>query len=261
MERFDMSHREMVNESPVVCCLCPTYRRPQLLENALACFLAQTYPADKRFLLILDDAGQITPQETASWKIVSTPTRYPSLPAKYNALAALATTWKKPDIFVIWEDDDIYLPWHIQVSVQASKATQWAKPSRIWSLFRRVLHSEPGAGRFHASLTVHRALLEAVGGWPETRQANFDQQFLHRLTQAGLPGDPCDSAPPSYVFRWETTKAYHGQSFMRSPEDVQWYDTVANVAAPAVPVQTVVPRFDLETSNLLIAFGHYDLSI
>ena len=52
----------MPNELPFVSCLCPTYRRPKLLENSIACFLAQDYPADRRELIVLDDAGELENQ-------------------------------------------------------------------------------------------------------------------------------------------------------------------------------------------------------
>ena len=94
-----------------LCCLMPTYGRPSLVQNAIACFLAQDYPAKRRRLLILDDAGQIAPQEGDGWSLCSTPIRMPTLIAKYAALEAVDAGWA--DAFVIWDDDDIYLPWHL----------------------------------------------------------------------------------------------------------------------------------------------------
>ena len=69
-----------------VLCLCPTYGRPRVVANAVACYLAQDYPEASRKLLILDDAGQIESQDHAGWQVISTPERFPSLPAKYNAM-------------------------------------------------------------------------------------------------------------------------------------------------------------------------------
>ena len=37
--------------------------------------------------------------------------------------------------------------------------------------------------------------------------------------------------PPSYIFRWGQTNAYHGQAFMRGPEDQGWYERVAGLQA------------------------------
>ena len=62
----------MSSELPLVSCLCPTYRRPQLLENSIACFLAQNYPADRRELVVLDDAGELQSQTGEGWTLVRT---------------------------------------------------------------------------------------------------------------------------------------------------------------------------------------------
>lgn len=235
---------------PLVCCLCPTYRRPRLLENAIACFLAQDYPAERRRLLILDDAGQIVPQEGDGWRVLSVSSRWPNLPAKYNALAQYAWEWVRPDILAVWEDDDIYLPWHLRVHVEAQKDAAWAKPSTVWSLYTRHLHKEPAAGRFHAALTFTRELLVRIGGWPDTPRGDFDQQFLKQLSVAGPPADPCQLAEPSYIFRWETTGAYHGQAYMRSAEDGTWYDAAARHAPDGLRVTRLVPQMDPETFNV-----------
>ena len=69
----------------MVSCLCPTYRRPKLLKNSIACFEAQDYPADRRELIILDDAGELQNQTGAGWQIISIQRRFRSLPEKFNA--------------------------------------------------------------------------------------------------------------------------------------------------------------------------------
>ena len=59
-----------------VLCVCPTYGRPRLLANAVACFLAQDHPEAHRKLLILDDADQIKSQDHGAWQVISTPERF-----------------------------------------------------------------------------------------------------------------------------------------------------------------------------------------
>ncbi len=66
---------------------------------------------------------------------------------------------------------------------------------------------ESTAGRFHAALAAHRAVLEEIGGWPATSRADFDQQLLARLGQVNPPGDPCAFATLGYVFRWGSALA------------------------------------------------------
>ena len=209
----------MSNELPFVSCLCPTYRRPNLLENSIACFLAQDYPADRRELIVLDDAGELQNQTGDGWQIISIPRRFRSLPEKFNALAGLA----KGEIIVVWEDDDIYLPHHISGHVAAMEGHLWSKPSIVLSDYSGQNAEEDATGRFHASLAFTRKAFEQVLGWPLTLRGDFDQQLIASLNGLGCPGDPCVNGNPSYIFRWGSTGEYHGQGFMQGPEDEGWY--------------------------------------
>jgi len=213
-----------------ILCLCPTYGRPRLLANAIACFEAQDYQDAQ--LLVLDDLGQIEPQRGERWEVLSTPNRYPSLPAKYNAmLECWARRGEGYDAVAVWDDDDIYLPWHLSASAAAlSDGAPSAKPSAVWSGYR-----PPGAqgegpwrehatGRFHGSLAISRARLESLGGWIKTKRADFDQQQI----AACLPAvDTLKHSPhelPGYVFRWGSTGTPHCQGLMSSPDNEDWYE-------------------------------------
>jgi len=253
---------------PRVACLCPTYRRPpRLLANAIACFEAQDYPADRRRLFVLDDAGELESICGPNWSIATTRTRYPTLPAKYNALvgfvdAARATPEQfDAEILVVWEDDDIYLPWHISAIVGALYAPvepryqhgrTWAHPSHVWSLYDGHLHQEPARGRFHATLAMRREAFVHIGGWPDTPRADFDQQLLARLRRkCGPPADPCEAFPPSYVFRWASTNSYHGQAWMRSPADIAWYRDVPSRIPSEGMATSISSGLDTETEALV----------
>jgi hypothetical protein len=200
-------------------CLCPTYGRFRLVENSIACFLAQDYPAEKRRLLILDDSGAIPPQAGDGWQVVGVKSRRPSLPAKYNEMVRLFGGW--PDICVVWEDDDIYLPWHLSSYAKALSGQGWCHPERVWSTYSGSPEIEGAQGRFHASLAMRRETLEQVGGWPNTGAADFDQQLLASLNGTGPPASP--GTVPSYVFRWGSTNHPHGQGFMSGAKDETWY--------------------------------------
>jgi len=99
----------------------------------------------------------------------------------------------------------------------------WSKPSKVLSDYTGRIEEEDATGRFHASLAFTRLAFEQVGGWPLTLRGDFDQQLIARLKELGSAGDPCVIASPSYVFRWGSTGAYHGQALMRGPDDEQWY--------------------------------------
>ena len=237
----------MSSELPFVSCLCPTYRRPKLLENSIACFLAQDYPADRRELIVLDDAGELQNQTGDGWQIISFPRRFRSLPEKFNALAGLA----QGEILVVWEDDDIYLPHHISSHVAAMDGHLWSKPSKVLSDYTGQIQEEDATGRFHASLAFTRHAFEKVGGWPLTLRGDFDQQLLARLTAVGPPADPCYVAEPAYVFRWSSTGAYHGQALMRGPENETWYAAAELAALSQHAAEAVAPVLDHQTNSYL----------
>ena len=243
-----------------ILCLCPTYGRPRLLANAVACFLAQDYPLHQRKLLILDDAGQIESQDHGNWQVISTPARFPSLPAKYNAMltteqiigSAQGLRW---DAVAVWDDDDIYLPWHLSSAAEAlSSGAPSAKPLRVWSLYGTdVPFQEDAVGRFHGSLIISVKRLREVGGWLETRRADFDQ---HQIAACGPAADTLPHSPanaPSYVFRWQSTQASHCQGLMTSPDNEDWYDRY--VPSDRSDVGGVVPGFDAETRQVISNCG------
>ena len=241
---------------PFITCLCPTYRRPKLLENSIACFMSQDYPLYRRRLLILDDAGQIQPQSSDGWEVLSTPVRFPNLPHKYKGL--FAASQPKADIVCIWEDDDIYLPHHLSAHEEALRGDRlWSKSSKVLSTYTGKPELEVSTGRFFASIAIKRELWQQVGGLQDTARADFDQQFLSALKEAGgSPADPLEGSRgilPGYVFRWGSTAAYHGQGAMRSPDDTTWYDRCKD-EGDKTPVGILSPKLD-EESKLLLEFA------
>jgi glycosyltransferase involved in cell wall biosynthesis len=236
---------------PLISCLCPTYNRPAaLINNTIALFLAQSYP--KAELLILDDLPSYPPAAGSrgfkSWSIATANIRYPSLPAKYNALLRMA----RGDFVCVWEDDDVYHSHHLDAMVAAATDTQsrrWSKPSRVWSLYNsQTPFQEDATGRFHAALMFHTQSLKKAGGWIETDSPTFDQLLIQKALELwGEPGDPLNYYNnPSYVFRWQSTHATHGQGTMHKGND--WYRAAA-VSSKQI-ISTVNPELDPESFRI-----------
>lgn len=230
---------------PFVSCLCPTYGRPaHLIANTIRCFLDQTYPAANRELIILDDMGNITiDAELRDQRVVliSTSQRYANLPDKYNFLREF---YPDADIQLVWEDDDLYLPHHVSSYVAAMQSRQWAHPTHVWSTYTGKPEIEQSGGRFHAALGFQTKFLTAIGGWPQTHEANFDQQLISTAAQtaiAGLPNSGPDDSP-SYVFRWTDTGATHGQSTMG--DDGDWYQRYKPQNTNPVHISADNARYD-----------------
>lgn len=250
---------QQLTPQPRVTWITPTYCRPQTLPNLIACFLSQTYPADRLQLLILDDAGQYGPQCRGDrWQVISMNRRFNSLPAKFNALVALTETESDDDIIIVAEDDDSFLPQHTSAHVQALFDGDFSKPSRVLSDYKCTpgqYVTEAADGRFHGSIAFRRTHWAERGGWPLTDAANFDQQMLSHFAASGRTVDPCRYATPQYVFRWHTNQ-YHGQSLASGPGDTEWYRNHDAQKLANGPVGAILPKFDVYTEALYARFNH-----
>lgn len=203
----------MSNPLPFITCLCPTYKRPADLANLLACYLAQDYPADRRRLVIFDDAPQFDLQCGESWLLVPFHRRFDSLPDKYNAMAALA----RDGLVSIWEDDDIYLPWHLSTIARAyrERPTGYLVPRFVYGTADRTSPAyrvEESGGRFHGAWAFTYEAWLSVGGYASSNRLRYDQEMGRKLAGHAPGGMQVYSHPlhhASYVYRWGN-ETYHG---------------------------------------------------
>ena len=163
---------------PAITCLCPTYGRFQLLRRALACFLAQTYP--NKQLLILNDAPKAIedPLEELPAAVFWVPP-FENLGEKRQSLLEGAHT----PLVAHWDDDDIYLPWHLDDCVDAlALGVGCTKVRSAW-----VLNDGQITGRHYmgndASMAFWRNRALALGGYPRT-QTRQNIGLLHKFEAA-----------------------------------------------------------------------------
>ena len=126
---------------PWVSCLCPTYGRFEALRDALACFLLQDYP--NKHLIILNDAPVEIPNSNALTHlgviVVNNESRIRSLGAKRQRLLEIA----EEPIVAHWDDDDLYLPWHLTQCVEALLQTREVPIGNRKSAIGNVLMVKP----------------------------------------------------------------------------------------------------------------------
>lgn len=186
-----------------VLCLCPTYgRRPEVIESTIACFLAQDHK--DKFLLVYDDLGNYSQAEGKNWKLLSDTDRVSSLPAKYMKMFGMVDyEWTH---YAVWDDDDLYLPWHLSSAAEAAGEDGWAKQSTIWTTYAEELggyREEPNTGgRFHGSLVISRPMFIT---YPISHSKSFDLEFIAGLNKIRKPSDH----KTSYVYRWTDAAQGH----------------------------------------------------
>jgi cellulose synthase/poly-beta-1,6-N-acetylglucosamine synthase-like glycosyltransferase len=77
-------------EHPAVSCICPTYARPELLEEAIHSFLQQDYAGPKELIVLNDYEEQILELGHPEVLIVNLPRRLRTVGEKMNMAVALA---------------------------------------------------------------------------------------------------------------------------------------------------------------------------
>ena len=187
-----------------IAAICCTYKRPNQLAEAVESFMRQDYPAELREMIVLDDAGQYDPgalDDVPGVKLVTTPHRFRTLGEKRNASAALVS----PDVdaYAVWDDDDIYLPWHISAMARVFESgVAWSRPYEVWIDKRTWLQRKKANGLFHGAWGFTREAFLSVGGYP-AMQSGQDQALSGRFKKAGIRSRSPEGVP-SYIYRWHT---------------------------------------------------------
>jgi glycosyltransferase involved in cell wall biosynthesis len=192
---------------PPVSCICPTYGRIELLEEAIYSFLQQDYPGQKELIVLNDYERQTFAFDHPEVRIVNLPKRFNSVGEKYKAAAALASH----DLVFVWHDDDIYLPHRLSYAVaHLNESTAFFKADRAW-FWNDGKVSGPERNVFHGGSCWRRDLLSQAHGYPPIGN-RYDVEFEQRC-QAAAPGAlRVDSIKPGdiyYIYRWRGTGSYH----------------------------------------------------
>jgi glycosyltransferase involved in cell wall biosynthesis len=197
-------------EHPGASCICLTYARPEILEEAIYSFLQQDYAGPKELIVLNDYDGQILDLDHPEVLIVNLPKRLRTVGEKMNMAVALAAH----DLLFVWDDDDIYLPHRLSFSVANLEAQRgFFKPDKGWFWESGTL-SGPVRNLFHAGSCWTRRLFDEVGGYP-AEGSGYDWVFERRLRQR-FPGaiTDYDIRPEdiSYIYRWGTG-SFHMSGF------------------------------------------------
>ena len=187
---------------PSVTALCPTYGRFQRLRDAVACFLLQDYPGKKRLLILNDAPEPILCLQPGACSVRNQP-RFPTLGHKRQALLEAART----PLVAHWDDDDLYLPWHLTQCVQVLQregvscvkpgAAWWAVGPREDLQVRGIRHNV-----FEGQMVFRRDRALDSGGYPPkvSGQAKALLDAFRRAGELHTWNPPEERI--SYVYRW-----------------------------------------------------------
>ena len=197
---------------PGVSLLCPTFGRPpeqkHLIEECILSFLLQDYAGPKELVILNDCPGQELVCRAPGVRVVNAGARYSSVGAKRNALVSLATH----DLLALADDDDIFLPHRISLSVRMLGRADYWNPRAYWLLWagRPIVH-EQQTGYAHTASLFRRSAWREVGGYDDhcRDDATMDAKLCACCDVA--PGWPLSAAESYYIYRWGLGEHISGQ--------------------------------------------------
>lgn len=198
-------------EPPAVSCICPTYGRVALLEEAIYSFLQQNYRGRKELIVLNDYNQQQLIFEHPEVRVINLPRRVRTVGEKRNMAVALAAH----DLLFLWDDDDICLPHRLSFSVECCEpAKGFFKASSAWFWNDGQL-SGPCRNDFHGISCWSRQLFDAVRGYGASGSGEDKvfEQYLKRQFPDSISASEIRPEEIYYIYRWLGTGSYHMSQF------------------------------------------------
>ncbi|MFL6194255.1 MAG: glycosyltransferase [Thermoanaerobaculia bacterium] len=206
-----MQEPARIEPQPAVSCICLTYARPALLEEAIHSFLQQDYRGTKELIVVNDYTEQILELDHPEVLVVNLPKRLRTVGEKMNLAVALAAH----DVLFVWDDDDIYLPHRLGFSVAKLVARPgFFKPGKAWMWSNGRLEG-PVRNLFHVGSCWTRQWFDEVSGYP-AEGTGYDLVFEQRLAERFKGAMTVYDIRPEdiyYIYRWGGTGSYHMSGF------------------------------------------------
>ena len=102
-----------------VSCVCCTYGRFTVLERSIACWIRQDY--DNKELIIFNTAKVPLSLSSSLQKENITVVNSTKLYLSLGEVREDALKHINGDVYICWDDDDLFLPWHIKDGVERMK--------------------------------------------------------------------------------------------------------------------------------------------
>lgn len=184
--------------------ICTTYRRFTCVNRIIAQFYAQTYENKELIIFNTDmDYPMSLGFEADDVIVVNNNTDYQTgLPyPNRGQICRDAVTHATGDYFMLADDDDIYLPWHIQQAVDKIEEVgrdAW-KPQK--SFFRNGSVLELAQNTMEASVIVKMERIREIG-FRTDKTGMEGLSWYTRLRDEGQLNENYTNYVPSYCFNW-----------------------------------------------------------
>jgi hypothetical protein len=220
-------------DQPLVTCLQLSYGRPHLSVEAVESFLLQSYP-NKKLIIVNTHKSPVWFENDFKNIEVYNVSPFPYLSDVYRFGLSLIQS----PYFCIWDDDDIFLPWHIADRVQA-----------------RLAHPECNAITHEVAFCSQQNVITDLGGNMFVSQYLYDNNGIKPDASLSCWDVNWDQKPwkrhylkksearPSYIYRWATGEGHisssadeagQHQNYLRNIEEKNKLD----FPAPWIPTWT-----------------------
>lgn len=189
-----------------VSCICPTFARAYLLEEAVYSFLQQDYTDDHELIICNDMPQQTIVFDHPNIKVINLDSRCASLGEKRNISATHATG----DMLLTWGDDDIHLPHRISRMVRSytkQKCHHIIREGPFFCLSGKELRHEIWSPA--GACMINKESYWNCGGIPLINTGE-DQAMLRRMQDYfKLPSLAQSDENPAFIYRWSGSNRHH----------------------------------------------------
>ena len=184
-----------------ISCVCTTYRRFSCVERIISQYYQQTYQ-NKELIIFNTDINYplYLSFSDDSIKIINNSKNYTNY-TDYTSRGQIlrdAVTHATGDLFSLWDDDDIYLPWHLQQGVDEIVLDAW-KPE--YSFFRTKEKIELVNNTMEASVIVNMNRIKEIG-FREDLTGYEGLSWYTKLRDEKQLNEQNKNYLPSYCFNW-----------------------------------------------------------
>jgi hypothetical protein len=177
-------------------CLMGTYARHSVASEALACFLQQSVAAEATLLIYNQHP---VPLHFAHPRVRVVNETFPVAPLRYIRQRMLELADPAADLIHWWDDDDLYLPWHLQDCLENIGANAAWKPRSSWISLGNLKFARK-ENQFEGSWIFQADYLRAVSLL--THSTYTDHPAFLQAQEAGLLTTTELGALTSYIYRW-----------------------------------------------------------